>query len=58
MRRLPQIRRIAPEFYEGLHSYRSWTSLLLNFVRDRNITLFNAIVRPGSRVSASQRSAS
>ena len=45
--RLPQVRRIAPEFYDGLHSYTSWTTLLVRFVRDRNITLFNAIVRPG-----------
>src|SRR5439155_20571868 len=44
--RLPQVRRIAPEFYEGLQSYQSWTSLLLRFVRDRNITLYNYIVRP------------
>jgi sphingolipid delta-4 desaturase len=44
--RLPQVRRIAPEFYEGLHAYNSWTALLLTFLRDPNITLFNAIVRP------------
>ena len=29
--RLPQVRRIAPEFYDGLHSYTSWTSLLSAF---------------------------
>jgi sphingolipid delta-4 desaturase len=45
--RLPDVRRIAPEFYEGLQSYQSWTALLLRFVGDRNITLFNYIVRPG-----------
>jgi sphingolipid delta-4 desaturase len=44
--RLPQVRRIAPEFYEGLHAYTSWTALLVRFVRDPDITLFNAIVRP------------
>jgi sphingolipid delta-4 desaturase len=44
--RLPQVRRIAPEFYEGLHSYTSWTALLARFVRDPEITLFNCIVRP------------
>jgi sphingolipid delta-4 desaturase len=43
--RLPEIRRIAPEFYEGLHAYTSWTGLLARFLRDPNITLFNAIVR-------------
>jgi sphingolipid 4-desaturase/C4-monooxygenase len=45
--RLPKIRRIAPEFYDGLHAYTSWTTLLVRFVRDRNISLFNYIVRPG-----------
>jgi sphingolipid delta-4 desaturase len=44
--RLPQVRRIAPEFYEGLHAYTSWTALLARFVRDPDITLFNCIVRP------------
>jgi sphingolipid delta-4 desaturase len=44
--RLPQVRQIAPEFYDGLHAYTSWTALLARFVRDPNITLFNAIVRP------------
>ena len=49
--RLPQVRRIAPEFYDGLHSYSSWTGLLLLFFRDRRISLFNYIVRPGRRES-------
>jgi sphingolipid 4-desaturase/C4-monooxygenase len=44
--RLPQVRRLAPEFYEGLHSYSSWTALLLTFLRSPNITLFNYVVRP------------
>ena len=44
--RLPQVRRIAPEFYDGLHSYTSWTALLARFVRDPDITLYNYIVRP------------
>ena len=45
--RLPQIRRTAPEFYDSLQSYSSWSTLLVRFVRDSNITLYNAIVRPG-----------
>jgi len=45
--KLPQVRRIAPEFYDGLQSYSSWSSLLVRFIRDSNITLYNAIVRPG-----------
>jgi sphingolipid 4-desaturase/C4-monooxygenase len=45
--RLPEIRRVAPEFYDSLQSYSSWSTLLVRFIRDRNITLYNAIVRPG-----------
>jgi len=44
--RLPEIRRTAPEFYDGLKSYQSWTALLVRFLRDRHITLFHYIVRP------------
>lgn len=47
--RLPRVRRIAPEFYDGLHSYQSWTGLLVRFLRDRDITLFTYIIRPGVR---------
>lgn len=45
--RLPEVRRIAPEFYDGLHSYSSWTTLLLKFIFDREISLFTYIIRPG-----------
>jgi sphingolipid delta-4 desaturase len=45
--RLPAVRQIAPEFYEGLHAYHSWTALLVRFLRDRDITLFDYIIRPG-----------
>src|SRR5438105_13141440 len=44
--RLPEVRRLAPEFYEGLHAYQSWTALLVRVLRDRNVTLVNYIVRP------------
>jgi sphingolipid delta-4 desaturase len=44
--RLPQVRRQAPEFYDGLASYASWTGLLWRFLADRSISLFNYIVRP------------
>jgi sphingolipid delta-4 desaturase len=44
--RLPEVRRIAPEFYDGLHAYQSWTALLVRFLTDRDITLFRYIVRP------------
>jgi sphingolipid delta-4 desaturase len=53
--RLPEVRRIAPEFYEGLHAYTSWTALLTRFLRDPDITLFNTIVRSTRENAASHR---
>jgi sphingolipid delta-4 desaturase len=44
--RLPKIRRAAPEFYDRMQSYSSWTALLVRFLRDREITLFHYVVRP------------
>jgi len=49
--RLPQIRMMAPEFYQGLHSYQSWTALLFRFIKDRQITLYTYIVRPSRGAS-------
>jgi sphingolipid delta-4 desaturase len=43
--RLPRVRRIAPEFYDGLHAYHSWTALLMQFIFDPDYTLFRYIVR-------------
>jgi sphingolipid 4-desaturase/C4-monooxygenase len=54
--RLPEVRRIAPEFYKGLHSYNSWSGLLVRFVFDRNISLFSYIVRaPRQEHTAARR---
>ena len=44
-RQLPRVRATAPEFYNHLHAHTSWTKLLVTFLRDRNVTLFNRIVR-------------
>ncbi len=43
--RLPRIRAAAPEFYDRLRAHYSWTALLVLFLRDRRITLFDRIVR-------------
>jgi len=47
--RLPHVRRVAPEFYEGLTSYTSWSGVLFHFIRDPRITLFSYIVRPDTK---------
>jgi sphingolipid delta-4 desaturase len=43
--RLPKVRRSVPEVYDALHSYRSWTRLMLTFILDRRLTLFSRTVR-------------
>jgi len=43
--KLPQVRAIAPEFYENLPCYHSWSGVLYNFVMDPNITPFSRVVR-------------
>jgi sphingolipid delta-4 desaturase len=42
---LPAIRREAPEFYNTLHSHRSWTALMARFVFDRKLSLFSRMTR-------------
>jgi Fatty acid desaturase len=43
--RLPDLKRMAPEFYENLHSHRSWTRLLYTFIADPEISLLNRVTR-------------
>ncbi len=47
--RLPALKRAAPEFYRGRHSYQSWTGLILRFVFDRRWSLWARVAR--SRVN-------
>ena len=43
--RLPRVRDLAPEFYDSLSAHRSWTALLVTFLRDSRVTLFSRVVR-------------
>ena len=43
--RLPQIRAMAPEYYDALYSHSSWTKLLLRFLFDDHLSLFSRVVR-------------
>jgi sphingolipid delta-4 desaturase len=44
--RLPEIRRIAPEFYNGLTPSPCWTHLWLTFICDPRYSLFSRVLRP------------
>ena len=44
--RLPEVRRIASEFYDTLYYHTSWTKLLLRFIFDPNLSLYSRVIRP------------
>lgn len=46
--RLPQVRAIAPEFYNNLYYHTSWTKLLVRFILDPKLGLFSRVTRPAS----------
>jgi sphingolipid delta-4 desaturase len=46
--RLPQIRVMAPEFYNTLAPSGSWFSLWLTFIFDRRYSLYSRVLRPQS----------
>lgn len=43
--KLPQVKAIAPEFYETLPSHKSWTYVLWRFVTDPTVTPYSRVVR-------------
>jgi len=43
---LPRLTAIAPEYYDNLVSYRSWTRVLLNYIFDPGMSSYSRIVRP------------
>jgi sphingolipid delta-4 desaturase len=43
--RLPQIKKTAPGYYDTLYFHTSWTKLFFRFLFDREISLYNRILR-------------
>ena len=43
--RLPRLRALAPELYDGLVWHRSWAGLLWHFLTDRSLSLFSRMTR-------------
>jgi sphingolipid delta-4 desaturase len=41
---LPKLKRLAPEYYDNLKSYRSWTVVLFRFISDKSMSTFSRIV--------------
>jgi sphingolipid delta-4 desaturase len=49
---LPELRRIAPEYYANLPSYASYTALLVRFIRDPKLDLFSRMTRSSRPIEA------
>ena len=43
--KLPELKKSAPEFYDNLHSYDSWTGVIRQFLFDKEINLFSRMKR-------------
>lgn len=43
--KLPELKKMAPEFYDNLHSYDSWTGVIFKFLFDKEISLFSRTKR-------------
>jgi sphingolipid 4-desaturase/C4-monooxygenase len=43
--KLPEIKRLAPEYYDSLVSHQSWSKLVWRFLTDKNLSLFSRTVR-------------
>jgi sphingolipid delta-4 desaturase len=44
--KLPELKRMAPEFYDNLYAHQSWTKLLLKFIFTPELNLYSRVVRP------------
>jgi sphingolipid delta-4 desaturase len=53
-RRLPELKRIAPEFYDHLRTHKSWSDLLVKFIFDPRYTLYTRIDRSAANAPAPQ----
>jgi sphingolipid delta-4 desaturase len=43
---LPKLRRRAPEYYDSLHAYNSWTAVVWKFIFDPGMSSYSRIVHP------------
>ena len=51
--KLPEVKRIAPEFYDSLYAHYSYTKLLFKFIFDPRLNLYSRVVR-ASKVKGAQ----
>jgi len=49
--RLPQLHKIAPEFYKDVGVHKSWPMILVRFIFDPSITAFSRKIRKGKKIN-------
>ena len=54
-RRLPELKRMAPEFYDHLKTHKSWFLLLPQFIFDPRYTLYTRVDRSAANTPAKRR---
>ncbi len=45
---LPKLKKVAPDFYNNLHHHKSYTGLLIQFIKNKRMSLFSRVVREGT----------
>jgi len=53
--RLPLVKKIAPEFYDNLHSHTSWAKVIFDYIFTDGMTPFNRVKRTKENHDASRR---
>ena len=53
--RLPKLKAMAPEFYSGLISYKSWAKVLWRFIFDPKLSPYSRIVHPSKAKLSSDK---
>jgi sphingolipid delta-4 desaturase len=51
--RLPELKRLAPEFYDDLKTHKSWTGLFFAFIFDPRYTLYSRVDRSAANLARS-----
>lgn len=49
---LPKLKAMAPEYYDSLYSYQSWTYVLWNFITNKSLSVFDRILHPDKKLTS------
>jgi len=55
--RLPMVRKIAPEFYEPLHSYDSWSGVIYDYIFRIDMGPYSRVRRPNRKGGGEKKAA-